>query len=115
MELHEVICQYEKDLTREGSVEREFGIADSKGRQLGAKASKFTAVRVHQPRMVYTCYPQYKLNPEGPVWGYQPSARRGGFHFGATQSIRWFSSPEARDAAIDGYFVRAEKAASKKA
>lgn len=116
MELHEVIVQHVEGIKREGdSVLREFDAVDSKGRRLGAAAHKFTGVRVHKPRMLYVCTPQEQLDPAGPVWGFSPSSRRNGEHFGASQSCRWFETAEQRDEAIAKYLAQAEKAAAKKA
>lgn len=92
---------------------RNFGIADSRGREIGGA--------------VETWAQTYEARTDGSRWGqiaepeligktvfcYQPHALRNGREYGAIQRTVFFDSAEARDAAVQKYFLAAQKRAAK--
>lgn len=85
----------------------DFGYADSKDRQIGARISRFTVSYAPSGRNYgYLAIP-------GTYAGFQPHASRNGTPFGAIQSVRTFDTAEEREAAIRKYVAAATKRAAK--
>jgi len=87
-----------------------FGVNDSKGREIGAKAGVFeeTYAPIRRERGQWGYESDLGLR-----FGFCPSATRGGKAFGASQPDRFFASAAERQAAIVTYFDGARKRAAK--
>lgn len=97
-----------------GRIERDFGVADSKGRTIGAAVNLVECDRTVEVKALWMA-PQNPALPAGHVFGFRPMAMRGGKTFGAISHEQWFDTAEQRDAAVARYFVNAEKRAQKNA
>ena len=94
-----------------------FGIADSKDREIGAKATVLEAdfvaataeelVKIAAGRLSF-----YVENP-GHYFGFRPHATRNGQDFGASHHDQLFLTARARDAAVEKYFTNARRRAIK--
>lgn len=97
-----------------GRIERDFGVADSKGRTIGAAVNLVECDRTVEVEVLWMA-PQNPALPAGHVYGFRSMARRAGAVFGAISREQWFDTAEQRDAAVARYFVNAEKRAKKNA
>jgi len=95
-----------------GTIVHDFPARDTKGRQFGAAAYLF---EVSYVRVVDKCWFPDRMDqrPVGRYFGFSPQALRDGKKYGASQGYTWFPTPEARDKAVDKYFIDAEKRALK--
>jgi len=90
-----------------------FGVADSKGREIGGHAQTFEVDFSIIPEAEFTG--SYYTQEPGHYFGFRPSATRNGRCFGALQRVQLFLTAGARDAAVEKYFRNARKRAEKTA
>lgn len=116
--MEKVKCIIAKRTSREitGKEFREFNAYDNKGRQFGARVAKL-AITFEDAEVELWNYPGNLINandrrrPAGTYYGFCPQALRDGDVFGACQHDHIFTNEAERDAAIEKYFVGAEKRA----
>jgi len=106
---------------------RDFGITDSKGRKLGARASTRDLCLTVAEYQDYGDRGSPRLGkakehgvewlrtgtPDGPCFTLHVAATRDGADFGASQPCRHFRTRAERDAALERYFRDAAKRAAK--
>jgi hypothetical protein len=92
--------------TQEGTQTQEYDATDRFGRRIGARASLETVVWVEDEK-------GWSSVPAGTYYVFKPHALRDGKSYGASQPAQQFATQAERQAAVNKYFLGAQKRALK--